>query len=103
MEGWKTADMALSACNRFHGESVPELRAAFEEAVDDYLETCEWLNRKPQESYSGKSMLRIPAEIHAAVAMAAGVSSKSINQWATEKFAEACSCENRLVTSQNQA
>jgi len=24
----------------FHGESVPELRAAFEEAVDDYLETC---------------------------------------------------------------
>lgn len=24
----------------FHGESVGELRTAFEEAVDDYLETC---------------------------------------------------------------
>lgn len=24
----------------FHGESVPKLRMAFEEAVDDYLETC---------------------------------------------------------------
>ncbi|MDP1957738.1 MAG: hypothetical protein Q8J75_06140 [Rhodocyclaceae bacterium] len=24
----------------FHGESVAELRAAFEDAVDDYLETC---------------------------------------------------------------
>jgi predicted HicB family RNase H-like nuclease len=24
----------------FHGESVSELRAAFEEAVTDYLETC---------------------------------------------------------------
>ena len=24
----------------FHGESVAELRAAFEEAVDDYLATC---------------------------------------------------------------
>lgn len=73
----------------FHGESVPELRAAFEEAVDDYLETCERLNRKPQKPYSGKLMLRIPSEIHAAVAMAAEVSGKSINQWATEKFTEA--------------
>lgn len=29
----------------FHGDSVVELRAAFEEAVDDYLETCERLAR----------------------------------------------------------
>lgn len=32
----------------FHGESVAELRAAFEEAVDDYLETCDKLGRAPQ-------------------------------------------------------
>lgn len=73
----------------FHGESVSELRAAFEEAVDDYLETCAKLNRSPQKPYSGKLMLRIPPEIHAAVAVAAEVSGKSINQWAAEKFADA--------------
>lgn len=73
----------------FHGESVSELRAAFEEAVDDYLETCARLNRLPQKPYSGKLMLRIPPEIHAAVAVAAEVSGKSINQWAAEKFADA--------------
>jgi predicted HicB family RNase H-like nuclease len=73
----------------FHGESVSELRAAFEEAVDDYLETCARLNRSPQNAYSGKLMLRIPPEIHAAVAVAADVSGKSINQWAAEKFADA--------------
>ena len=33
----------------FHGESVAELRAAFEEAVDDYLQTCEKLDRPPQK------------------------------------------------------
>ena len=33
----------------FHGESVSELRAAFEEAVDDYFQTCESLNRPPQK------------------------------------------------------
>jgi predicted HicB family RNase H-like nuclease len=70
----------------FHGETVQELRAAFEEAVDDYLETCEKLNRTPQKPYSGRLMLRIPPEIHAAVAAAAEVSGKSINQWAAETF-----------------
>lgn len=33
----------------FHGESVPGLRAAFEEAVEDYLEACEKLGRAPQK------------------------------------------------------
>ena len=31
----------------FHGKSVAELRAAFEEAVDDYVQTCEKLDRLP--------------------------------------------------------
>jgi predicted HicB family RNase H-like nuclease len=33
----------------FHGASVSELRAAFEEAVSDYLETCAKLGRAPQK------------------------------------------------------
>ncbi|HID52662.1 MAG TPA: type II toxin-antitoxin system HicB family antitoxin [Anaerolineae bacterium] len=73
----------------FHGESVAELRQAFEEAVDDYLETCEKLNRSPQKPYSGNLMLRIPPEVHAAVATSAEVSGKSINQWAADIFKEA--------------
>jgi predicted HicB family RNase H-like nuclease len=73
----------------FHGESVMKLRAAFKEAVDDYLETCKKLNRLPQKPYSGKLMLRVPPEIHAAVAIAAEVRGKSINQWATETLAHA--------------
>jgi predicted HicB family RNase H-like nuclease len=73
----------------FHGESVAALRSTFEQAVDDYLETCEKLNRPPQRSYSGKLMLRIPPEIHAAVATAAKVSGKSINQWAADTLANA--------------
>jgi len=68
----------------FHGESVTELRQAFEEAVDDYLETCAKLGKKPQKSYSGKIMLRIPPDIHAAVAIAAETSGKSINQLVAE-------------------
>lgn len=72
----------------FHGESVPELRVAFEEAVDDYLETCEKLNHSPQKPFSGKLMLRLPPDVHAAIAIAAEVSGKSINQWTTDTLTE---------------
>ena len=39
----------------FHVESVNELRAAFEEAVDDYLETCEKLGRSPQKPLNSQN------------------------------------------------
>lgn len=68
----------------FHGESVSELKAAFEEAVDDYLEVCQKVGKTPQKPYSGKLMLRLRPELHAAVAAAAELSGQSINQWASE-------------------
>lgn len=73
----------------FHGESVEKLRAAFEEGVEDYLETCKKLNRPPQNPYSGELTLRVPPEVHAAVALAAQVRGKSVNQWAAETLAHA--------------
>lgn len=68
----------------FHGESVVELKAAFEEAVEDYLDTCEKIGESPQKPYSGKLMLCLRPEIHAAVATAAQLSGQSINQWAAD-------------------
>jgi predicted HicB family RNase H-like nuclease len=73
----------------FHGESVVELRSAFEEAVEDYLATCEKLNRSPQRPYSGKVMLRLDPSIHARVAMQAESQGKSLNAWAQEALARA--------------
>ena len=66
----------------FHGESVRELEMAFHEAIDNYIEACKELGQKPNKPYSGNLMLRVPAEVHAAVAAAAEANGKSINQWA---------------------
>ncbi len=66
----------------FHGESVEELETAFQEAVDNYLDACKKLGQEPNKPYSGNLMLRVPADVHAAVAAAAEASGKSINQWA---------------------
>ena len=73
----------------FHGESVTELRNAFQEAVEDYLETCEAVGKQPQKPYSGNLMLRISPDIHAAVATASQVKGTSINQWAAEVLGRA--------------
>ena len=73
----------------FHGETVNELRVAFEEAVDDYLVTCEKVGRAPQKPYSGKLMLRVPPEVHARAAMMAEAHGMSINQWAADVLSKA--------------
>ncbi|KHD10476.1 hypothetical protein PN36_22170 [Candidatus Thiomargarita nelsonii] len=73
----------------FHGDSVNELRQSFEEAVNDYLETCEKLGKRPQQAYSGNLILRIPPQVHAAIANAAEISGKSLNQWAAEALNQA--------------
>ena len=73
----------------FHGESVSELKAAFKEAVDDYVATCNKLGRSPQKPYSGKLMLRLDPTLHAKVAMLAESQGKSLNAWAQEVLSQA--------------
>jgi len=68
----------------FHAETVKELKMAFYEAVDDYIEACKKIGKTPQKPYSGNLMLRIPPEVHAAVATAAKIHGVSINQWASD-------------------
>lgn len=75
----------------FHAETVEGLRAAFEEAVDDYLETCARVGKEPQKAYSGKMMFRVDPETHRKAALAAELAGKSLNQWAEEVIDKAAS------------
>lgn len=68
----------------FHGRTVKQLESAFHLSVNDYLAACKSLGQEPNKPYSGKLMLRIPPEIHAAVAASAEMNGKSINQWAAD-------------------
>jgi predicted HicB family RNase H-like nuclease len=83
----KTKSACVCNWADFPSRGGPEPRVGG--AVEDYLEACEKLGRAPQKPYSGKLMLRVPPEVHAAVAAAAEVSGKSINQSATEAFTKA--------------
>ncbi len=73
----------------FHGSSVDELEAAFHEAVDDYVAHCEKLGLPPHKPFSGRMLLRVPPEVHARASAAAQVAGISLNQWVTQKLAQA--------------
>jgi predicted HicB family RNase H-like nuclease len=75
----------------FHADTVADLKAAFHEAVDDYIETCAKIGKDPQKPYSGKMMFRVDPEVHARAAKAAELSGNSLNQWAAEILAKAAS------------
>jgi predicted HicB family RNase H-like nuclease len=68
----------------FHADTVEGLRAAFHEAVEDYIDTCAKLGKDPQKPYSGQVMFRVSPEVHRKAALAAELSGKSLNQWAEE-------------------
>lgn len=68
----------------FHGESVADLRTAFKEAVDDYLETCKKLGQEPNRPYSGQFRLRLDPGLHARAAMVAESRGKSLNAWVSD-------------------
>jgi len=64
----------------FEGQSVQELKDAFRDAVEDYLDFCK---RKGitdiRKTYNGVLNIRIPSEIHSRVAMYARSQGTSIN------------------------
>ncbi len=68
----------------FHADTVDGLRAAFREAVEDYVETCRKIGKAPQKAYSGQMMFRVDPELHRRAANAAELAGKSLNQWAEE-------------------
>ena len=81
--------LGLHAIISFHGETVAELRSAFETAVEDFLLDCKQQGIRPEKPASGKLMLRVPPEVHGAALVAAQAAGKSLNQWATEVLGEA--------------
>ncbi len=59
----------------YEAETIAELKVAFEEAVEDYLETCKMIGKEPEKPMSGSFNIRIGSELH----KKAYLESKSLN------------------------
>jgi predicted HicB family RNase H-like nuclease len=73
----------------FHGETIAEFESNFHAAIEDYLAASQELGSSPEKPASGKLMLRISPDIHAAAIKAAAQSGTSLNKWAEEALGKA--------------
>ena len=65
----------------FEGETVDELRKAFNDSVEDYLAFCTERGEDPEKPYSGKFIVRVGPELHKTLVIQARKNGKSLNAW----------------------
>jgi predicted HicB family RNase H-like nuclease len=85
--------LGVRAIISFHGQTVRELRKAFEHAVNDYLAECAETGIAPEKPASGKLLLRVSPEVHGRAMVVTQSAGKSLNQWMAEVV------ENAVATS----
>jgi predicted HicB family RNase H-like nuclease len=70
----------------FYAADVAGLRREGAVSLALFLKACEDKGIPPFKHFSGKFVLRVDTDIHAAVALAAAAAGKSINQWIAESL-----------------
>ena len=65
----------------FEGETVKELKQAFKDSVDDYLDFCAQRGEVPEKPFSGKFVIRVEPELHKNITIEARKAGKSLNAW----------------------
>lgn len=82
----------------FEGESVSDLRTDFENAVNSYLKTCAEIGKSPQKQFSGKMLLRLPADLHYELSIQAETAGSSVNALVVEAVESLCKNKKRSTT-----
>ncbi|MEI7901150.1 MAG: type II toxin-antitoxin system HicB family antitoxin [bacterium] len=72
----------------YEGDTVPDLKKAFEAAVDDYLATCAEVGKQPLKSCSGTFNVRIGSELHMAALIAAKQANTSLNDFVKQAISD---------------
>jgi predicted HicB family RNase H-like nuclease len=73
----------------FHGESVSECESNFHAVIEDCLAASRALGSAAEKPASGRLMLRIAPEVHAAALKAAARSGTSLDKWAESALGKA--------------
>ena len=73
--------LGLTDVVTFQGATFVELKDAFQESVDDYLQFCEERGEEPEKPFSGRFVVRMSPDLHRDCVIAAKHSDKSLNAW----------------------
>ncbi len=78
-----------NAAITFVGRSTEEIKTAFKNSVDCYLETCLKKNIEPKKPYSGNIRLRIAPELHQKASVKAHQVNSSLNGFIADAIEQA--------------
>lgn len=73
----------------FEGQSVDELRQAFEDSIEDYIEFCLERGDQPEQPFSGRFTVQLSPEEHRRIVLAAAKAGKRVDSWVAEILGEA--------------
>jgi predicted HicB family RNase H-like nuclease len=75
----------------FEGESVSTITIDFHKAIDEYLQFCTDKGKDPEKPYKGSFNVRIGADLHRKVALAASARGVSLNTLVEDAIRQAVS------------
>lgn len=64
----------------FEADSIEVVEDSFHEAVDDYLQFCQEVNKNPDKAYNGQFNVRIPPQLHRKLALRAHRDGLTLNK-----------------------
>ena len=70
----------------FQGRTVDDLKQAFHDSIDDYLDFCESRDEDPDKPFSGKFLLRVDPVLHRRLAELSAHDGESLNNWIVSRL-----------------
>ena len=89
--------LGISDLVTFEGQSVKELKKAFKEAIDDYLETCKETGKVPEKTYKGSFNVRVSPDLHKEAAFAAAQNNITLNDFVKDAINYAVNHRENVV------
>lgn len=78
----------IRALVSYEGQTVAELQAAFREAVEDYLATCQEQGKEPEVPCKGSFNVRVGHDLHLAASVAANKQRITLNDLTRQALSE---------------
>jgi len=79
----------IRALLSYEATTAKSLRKAFEDTIDDYLDMCKKQNIEPETPFKGSLNIRLGADLHRKIAVAASHQRLTINKFIAETLEEA--------------
>lgn len=72
----------------FQGRTVDEVKTAFRESIDDYLDFCASRDEAPDKPFSGRFLLRVDPALHRRLVELSAEEGESLNHWICSRLEE---------------